>query len=124
VKWCCNAALKWGTAHHHGDCVCVDPQNPSAVSLCKQGRYTVSFAVNVRNAASGKHDIEIALQTADKKTLYTVNDTMPDTDAVHTVSLSGFPIEVLEQNIPYPLNLRLLSGPCAVESAYLSIAER
>jgi len=65
----------------------------------------------------------MTLQSADGKTLYTVHDTIPRPDSVHTVTLPGFIFDTSGQTLPFPLTVKLLSESVIVEDAYLSVIE-
>jgi hypothetical protein len=122
-KWCHDTSLRWNTVHQHGDCIRVS-SDPYKIEINKKGRFLISFSVTVKSTANCKSEIAVSLQTADKKEMYTAYDSAPKPDSMHTISIGGILADTLEQALPFPVFLKLVSAEQVMaEHGFLSIVE-
>jgi len=122
--WCAGSALHWNKEHLHGKCVCVDPSDKTKIELRAEGRFAISFVVNVR-AKDCKCNAAVGLQMMknhQRKELYTVHSHVPCDDELVTLSISGIIIENFDCNSSLLIKLESPDS-LIVEDSMLSIIE-
>jgi hypothetical protein len=125
-KWCPGTSLPWSEVNQHGDCVRHASCDPSKVEILKNGRFLISFFLNVKGICShaGRQDVVVSVADSDKNTLYTAYAQAPCQDMTASISMSGMPVDTLERDLPYSIYLKLESDePLTAEHAAFSIVE-
>jgi hypothetical protein len=124
-KWHHNSALNWNTERLHGECVRIVPNKSCEIEVLKAGRYMLNISLNLKVPCNCDHDIVIALQAMNNKTLYTFHNSISKLDTVHTISMGGMLVDITDTILPYRISLKLISPDfVAVEHAILNIAEQ